>query len=168
MRKLTLIAATAAAFLSAPAFAATAQDDFDVQLNLTAACTVKTAALDISVAYTAFQLLDATANRTTVFQCTRGLAAPTIAFDATNGTTSATGATATAQGVLKGLRYELAAAAAVVTNGDPAAAGAGGVGGDNGTADEFSFALTLTVPSGQAGAGASGAANHTRSLIITY
>ena len=171
MKKLTLIAAALLA-LGTTAFAATTTDTFNVSVSFTASCSVTTAAADLSFTYVGMQAGAETANTTTVFSCSRGLAAPTFAFDnpggAQTGSAAATAGTGiTAEGVIKGLRYTLSATAPSATAGSAASAGANGTGGSNGTADTYSVAISANMPGGQAG-DASGAASQTRTLTISY
>ncbi len=173
MKKIALVAALSAL----ASFAANAVDvpaAFTVQVNLTSKCQIKTAAssaLDFGT-YVAFGAAGTPAPTTSiVFECTRGLV-PTVAFDTINAdtTTSATGATATGEGVLAGLRYTLSVLAPTVGNGTAASAGAGGLGGNNGTADNRTFTVTGGMASGQAGACTTGtcSGSHTRQLIVSY
>src|SRR3954466_10832293 len=79
MKKLNLIAA-ALLLAGTSAMAATATDSFDVTINFTGTCSVKTAAADLSFAYTAFATAPANQSTNTVFQCSRGLT-PQFSFD---------------------------------------------------------------------------------------
>ena len=170
MKKLTALALAVAGF-SAPAFAATVGSGFDVSVTLTSVCQVQTAATNVAFGtYVAFRTTDLTAPASSVvFRCTRGLPTPTVEFDVTNGTTSTTASTATAEGVLKGLRYILSAAAGTkTTTGAGASAGALGTGGSNGSADQYTYGISGVIPLGQAGTGPDGAANHTRTITVTY
>ena len=162
MKKLSLIAA-ALVLASSGAFAATATDTFDVTVNFTSSCSVKTAALDLSFTYTAFQGTDATDSASTVFECSRGLS-PTFNFDNTGANQSGTAANAAAfsgAGVVKGLRYTLDGAASKTQTGTAATAAA------DGTADEYTVTIDGTIAQGQAG-DPTGGATQTRTLTITY
>lgn len=160
---------TCAAILAAQqASAATTSANFNASVTLTSQCRVKTGSdaqtLDFGT-YTAFQATAKTATAINIdFECTRGFAAsPTVAFDTgTDKTTSASGASATGEGVVSGLNYTLAAAAAVKTTGT--AATTSGIG----TPDTYRFNVTGSIPSGQAGTTSSGAQTQARQLIITY
>jgi hypothetical protein len=170
MKKLSLIAA-AIALASSSAFAATTTDSFDVSVNFTGACTVKTAASDISFTYAAFGAAQ-TASTSTVFECSRGLT-PTFVFNDNGGTQTASAAAAlgtaiTGEGVISGVRYTLSGSTARSTTGSAASAGTGGTGGSNGSADEYTVSITANLPGNQAGNGASGTGTHTRTLTITY
>jgi hypothetical protein len=170
MKKLSLIAA-AIALASSSAFAATTTDSFDVTVNFTGACAVKTAASDMSFNYTSFGAAQSTST-STVFECSRGLT-PTFQFDDTGAaqTGSAAAALGTAisgEGVISGVRYTLAGTTAKTTTGTAASAGTGGTGGSNGTADEYTISITAAVPGNQAGSGTGASGTQTRTLTITY
>ena len=98
------------------------------------------------------------------FNCTRGLAAPTVTFDGV--TTNPT------YGVLAGLNYSVTAANASITPGSAATAVSGGVG----SADAYSYTLTGAMAQGQAGACGGGTATActpatstvTRTMTLTY
>lgn len=171
MKKLSLIAAAFVVLASSAAYAVDVTDSFDVTIAFTGACTVKTAATDLSFTYTAFGAAQS-ASTSTVFECSRGLA-PTFKFDDTGAAQTGSAAAAlgtgiTGEGVLQGVRYTLAGSSARSTTGTAAAAGAGGVGGSNGTADEYTVSITANVAGNQAGNGASGSGTQTRVLTITY
>ena len=159
MKKLlSIVAAAAFSFLVPTAQAQTASNDFNVTVNLSSQCRASnsgTQTVDFGT-YTAFQAGNqgsTTANL--VFECTRGFAPTTVAFDTVNGT-------AAGVGVLAGLQYTLTTAAAVVTAGTPATTGTIGSG------DARQYAVSGTMPAGQAGTAPSGAASHVRTLILTY
>jgi hypothetical protein len=166
MNKLKIVALLiSAGFASEGALAATANANFDVTVALTTQCRVASGsatALGFGT-YTAFQGTALAATPATItFECTRGLAAPTIAFNSgVDMTTSAAGATATGEGVVGGLRYTLAVGAATVTAGTAATTTA------IGTAATYAHSITGSIPANQAGT--SGAATtQARSLVITY
>jgi len=171
MKKLSLIAAALLAFGST-AFAGTASDTFAVAVTFTSACTVSSAASDLSFTYTGLQSGDATDSTGITFSCTRNFVNPTFAFDDTDAvrtaSTAASSGTITAEGLLKGLRYTLSAAVPTVVDGTDAAAGAGGTGGDNGTADAYTLTINATMPGGQAGDNTAGATTHNRTLTISF
>ncbi|HEX4857653.1 MAG TPA: hypothetical protein VFV17_01465 [Usitatibacteraceae bacterium] len=171
MKKLLLTASIAAvvAGFAAPASAATVSNNFNVQVALAAVCTANVAAtptLDFGT-YTAFGAASTPAPTTTfTYNCTRGLAAPTVAFDTVNGT-------AAGYGVLAGLNYQVTAGAPTQTAaGTAATAVAGGVG----TAATWSVSVTGAMAAGQAGDCGGGTAaactpataSHVRTLIVTY
>jgi hypothetical protein len=159
MKKLNLIAATL--LLASSGAFAQATDTFNVTVGLTSTCSVKTPAAALAFTYVAFQTTAATAAPTsTVFKCTRGLTA-SFAFDATNGTASAAGTAITGAGVVGGLTYTMAGAASKTTSGaaPTATTGAG--------ADEYTVAITGSMPPNQAG-DAAAAASVVRTLTITY
>jgi hypothetical protein len=179
MKKLSLIAA-ATLLASGAAFAATdVPSAFNVSVTVTPVCAVKAgagaSAIDFGT-YTPITQTTINVNTSSVtYQCSHGLA-PTVAFDSANGTTSSTGVgVATAEGVLQGLRYTLsiptvAAALTAGSAGTVATAGAGGTGGNNSVAKEYAFAISASMPGGQAGAtvASGGLATHSRSVILTY
>lgn len=112
MKKLlTLVAAAAFSTLVPTAHAQTASNNFDVTVNLSSQCRAAnngTQTVDFGT-YTAFQAgIQGSSTANLVFDCTRGFAPTTVAFDTVNGT-------AAGVGVLAGLQYTLTAAAAVVT-----------------------------------------------------
>lgn len=165
MKQLNLIAAAAVlAFASSAASALTASDGFDVTVNFTAACKVKTAAADMTFTYTAFGAAQQR-TATTVFECSRGLT-PTFSFDNTSATQSgqttpvALGAAITGEGIISGVRYTLAGSSSKTQTGTAAAAGT------DGTADEYTVGLTADVASQAGGTGTGG--THNRTLVITY
>jgi Spore Coat Protein U domain len=172
MKKIALIAALGLMGMgSAFAQATTVGSSFIVQVNLTSKCQVKTAgtALDFGN-YTAFGNTHTSAPTTSiVFECTRGLA-PTVAFNTDNGTSSLANTTATGEGVLAGLRYTLSVAAPSVSLGAAATAGANGVNGSNGGADERTYIVTGGMDANQAGACTSGTCtgSHQRQLIVSF
>jgi hypothetical protein len=170
MKKLSLIAA-AIALASSSAFAATTTDSFDVSVNFTGACGVKTAASDMSFTYTSFGAAQS-ASTSTVFECSRGLT-PTFQFNDNGGTQTGSAAAAlgtaiTGEGVISGIRYTLSGTTAKTQTGSAASAGTGGTGGSNGTADEYTVSITAAVPANQAGSGTGASGTHTRVLTISY
>jgi hypothetical protein len=170
MKKLSLIA-LAVLFASSAAYAVDVTNNFNVSVNFTGACQVKTAAADMAFTYAAFGAADSKST-STVFKCSRGLA-PTFKFDNTgvNQTGSAAGALGaaiTGEGLISGIRYTLSGSSAKSTTGTAAAAGAAGTGGNDGTADEYTVSITADIAGGQAGTGASGSGTHVRVLTITY
>ena len=170
MKKLIFVIA-ALALAGSAAMAATQTDSFDVTINFTGTCAVKTAAADLAFTYTAFAAAPVNQSTSTVFQCSRGLT-PTFSFDNAAGQTS-NGATAlatniTGEGVISGIRYTLVGVTSRSQTGTAATAGVGGTGGSNGTADEYTVAITAAVAQ-QAGTGlAPGPLSQTRVLTITY
>ena len=169
MKKLLISAALAATFGAATAQAAVVNSNFNVQVALAARCTATNSGattVDFGT-YTAFVGPSVAAPTTTLtFDCTRGLAAPTTAFDVVNGS-------ATGYGVLAGLNYQVTAAAPTQTAaGTAATATAGGVG----TAATWSVVVTGAMAGGQAGDCTGGTAtactpataSHVRTLIVTY
>jgi hypothetical protein len=169
MKKLSLAAALVLAMTGAQA--ATTDDSFDVRIDFTAGCTVLTTAKDFQFDYTAFGAAQSDTS-STVFRCTRGLT-PTFAFDdtgadQTGASNVALNSAVTAEGVIKGVRYRISGATSKSTTGNAAAAGVAGAVGSNGTADQYSVALTVSIPGDQAGDGADGFGTQTRVLTITY
>ncbi|HEY0823660.1 MAG TPA: spore coat protein U domain-containing protein [Ramlibacter sp.] len=171
MKKLSLIAA-AFALAGASAFAATATDSFNVQINFTGTCSVKTAAKDFSFTYTAFGAAQSDVG-STVFECSRGLT-PTFSLNDNGGTMTggsgvALAGTLNGEGVISGVLYTITASPTRTQTGTAAAAGAGGTGGTIGTADEYTVDLTVDIPGLQAGSGTGPTTGtHTRVLTITY
>src|ERR1051325_2671796 len=93
---------------------------------------------------------------TLTFDCTRGLAPVSVAFDTVNGT-------AAGVGVLAGLQYSLSTSAATTVAGIAASTTT------SGTADAVSYSVSGSMPANQAGTcgTATCAASHTRTLIVT-
>jgi hypothetical protein len=161
MKKLNLVAA-ALLLASSGAFAATASDSFDVTVNFTSSCSVKTPAADLSFSYTAFQTTDAVKTASTVFECSRGLT-PTFQFDSgtDKSASAADAATISGAGLVKGLRYTLDGSASKTQTGTAADTST------IGTADEYTVSITGTIVQGQAG-DPTGVATQTRTLTIAY
>jgi spore coat protein U-like protein len=172
MKKLNLIlAGLALAGAATTSMAAgTAVSNFDVTVTFTGSCSVKTAATAMTFTYAAFDTAKS-GSTSTVFKCSRGLT-PTFAFDNTIGTSNGAQALATAltgEGVISGIRYVLGGTSSRSTSGTAASAGAGGTGGSDGTADEYTVAITADIAAGQAGTGTGGSAvTQTRTLTIAY
>ncbi len=150
------------------ALAATVSADFNASVTLTSVCRVKTGFNNLTLdfgTYTAFQASAQTATAIDIdFECTRGFgAAPTVAFDTgTDRTSSAAGATATGAGVVSGLNYTMAVAAGTNTAGTAATTSS------IGTPDTYRFAVSGSMPSGQAGTKTTGVQTQSRQLTITY
>ena len=156
-----LAAALAVASLTPVAQAATVNNSFTVSVTLASRCVATNSGagtLDFGT-YTAFQgsAQSPAAPVTLTFDCTRGLAPVSVAFDVVNG--SAAGV-----GVLAGLQYSLTTSAAVTVAGIAASTAT------IGTADAVSYSVGGTMPANQAGTcgTATCAASHTRTLIVTY
>jgi spore coat protein U-like protein len=158
LKKVLAAAAVAAAFAIVPnaQAAGTANNNFNVTTTLTSQCTATnsgTQTVDFGP-YTAFQ---ASANTGTpislTFQCTRNFGPITAAFD-----------TGTGAGVITGLQYTLTASAPTLGSGIPATPTV------LGTGDTKTYAITGTMPAGQAGdcAGATCAASALRTLIVSF
>lgn len=167
MKKIALIAAMG--LLSAGAMAQTATGNFNVTTTLTSACRMTTVnpalAFGTYVAFRATPLAATAVNIT--FECTRNFgAAPNVQFDApTYGTTSVSGATATGEGVLAGLRYTMAVSNTGSTPGtEPVVATNGNIG----TAATYTYQVTGSMPADQAGTAPSGATFHQRQLIVSF
>jgi spore coat protein U-like protein len=140
--------------------AADISNTFAVTVSLTSQCRAKDSGTKTLAfgTYTAFQTGAQSATGINIeFECTRGFAPTSVAFDTTNGT-------AIGGGVLAGLNYDIDFAAAVVTAGTAATSAAASIG----TADLRSYAITGTMPANQAGATATGEQSHNRMLIVTY
>jgi hypothetical protein len=165
MKKILTAAAVAAAFAIVPnaQAAGTANNNFNVTTTLTSQCTATnsgTQTVDFGT-YIAFQGTAQTGTPVNLlFQCTRGFSPTSAAFDTVNGT-------AAGVGLITGLQYTLTAAAPTSTPGTAASTAAGGIG----TGDIKTYAITGTMPPGQAGdcAGATCTpAAVLRTLIVTF
>lgn len=158
----------ATGLLGQQALAATNSANFNASVTLTSVCRVKTGSDNQTLSfgtYTAFQSGAQNATGINIdFECTRGFAAaPTVAFDTgTDMTSSAAAATATGEGVVAGLNYTLAVAAGVNTAGTAATTSS------IGTADTYRYAVSGSMPAGQAGTNSTGVQTQARQLIITY
>ena len=173
MKKFSLIAAAVLAFATSSASALTASDGFNVTVNFTAACKVKTAATNMNFNYTAFAAAQSK-NTTTTFQCSRGLT-PTFSFDNTSvdqtgaATPVAVGTLIKGEGTIAGVRYTLSGASTQTQAGTDAAAGVGGTGGTDGTAAEYNVVITADIAQQAGGATpASTGGTHARTLLVTY
>ena len=171
MKKLTVISVLCASglFGGTSALSATENGGFTVDVSLTSKCLVTSSTPSLSFTYEAFgAAVSATAIPIT-FKCTRGIPAPTVAFDVDTSTdkiSSATGLTATGGGVISGLKYTLAVAANSSTDsGTPASSS------NTGTAKLLSYSVSGIMEAGQAGTCATSGtctATQARSLIVTY
>jgi hypothetical protein len=173
MKKLLLVTAAAASIMTllAPSANAQAVANFTVSADLTSACRIKTGSDNQTInvgAYTAFSATAPTAAVNIVFECTRTLASITGNFDDDAGTqTSSTGgANPSGAGVLSnGLNYTLATVASTI--GTATAADATTIG----TPMERQFAVTATIPLGQAGTcttGTCAAGTQARTLTLNF
>lgn len=169
MKKIVLIAALGLMGVGS-AMSQTVAGAFNATVTLTSQCqvtTVGTPALAFGT-YTAFSAAAVAATGFTLaFRCTRGLVlAPTVAFDIVGGTSSATGATATGEGVIAGLRYTMAvgAATAIVAGNAPVVATLG----DIGTPATRQYAISGSMPALQAGTASVGVQTQARSLIVSF
>lgn len=167
----TLLTLALVSVVTLPAQAATVSGAFDVSVTLTSKCEVtNSSAPTLSFTYGAFSTdpVPSIAPIALTFRCTRGIPAPTVAFDTgTDKTSSAAGLTATGEGVVSGLRYTLAVAANTGTAGTDATTSS------SGTAKTLSYSVTGSMPADQAGtcADASGTCSNVvqaRTLIVTY
>ena len=159
---LTSILAAALFAIAAPSAqaASTAPQPFNVTASLAAACTITTLGTPAVTfgPYTAFQTTALTATPATIaIQCSRGLSAPTFAFDGGTG-----------GGVIAGLNYTVSATAGAATAGTAATATT------IGTADTRTITIAGNMPAAQAsdcaGNAASCAAPVTvvRTITISY
>jgi hypothetical protein len=169
MKKIALIAALGLMGMGS-AMAQSAAGNFSVTTTLTSACRMTTVAPVLAFGtYTAFQGSAQPATPASIaFECTRGLAVspPNVQFDAPAwGTTSASGATATGEGVLAGLRYTMAVSNTAST---PGSAPVVATSGDIGVAATYTYQVTGSMPALQAGTAASGAQSHARQLIVSF
>ena len=180
MKKLLLTSLAAAALslaslsASAAAVGATVSGNYTVSVILSPLCKVTTNNPTVNFGtYTAFQTNAAAGVATgpIIVSCTRGLAAPVLAFDTPGASV----------GLLAGLNYTLGgtAGAGAVTAVTVAGAAADGTAG-SGAATTHSYTITGNMPAGQAGActtagSLSGACNGgiattdaTRTVTFTY
>ncbi|HLX24891.1 MAG TPA: hypothetical protein VKR38_16200 [Usitatibacter sp.] len=156
-------AALAAAFawVLPAAQAATTSNNFNVSVTLTSQCAAtNSGTTTVSFGtYTAFQATAATSNSVNLtFQCTRGFSPVSAAFDIVNGT-------AAGVGVVQGLQYTLTAGAPTTTAGTAATTAT------IGTGDIKTYAVSGTMPAGQAGqcaAASCGPTTQLRTLIVTF
>ena len=166
MKKYSLIAAAALSLFAAQAQAGTASSAFNVNVTLTTLCQVKTASTGLNFAYTAFQSGASTATGTTVvFECTRGFTnPPTVVLDSsgTDATSAAAGQGVTGAGHVGGLQYSITVAAGSKTQTGTAASTA-----STGTADNYTYAISGSMPAGQAG-DSSVTAVQSRTLTLSY
>lgn len=160
---LTVAVVTSLAAVVPVAQAATVNSTFTVAVSLLAQCQATnsgTTTVDFGT-YTAITGGASTPAPTAAltFNCTRGLNAPTVAFDTSNGT-------ALGGGVLVGLNYGLSVGPATIAAGLPATAVAGVVG----SADGYTYTVTGSMAASQAGTCTTGtcAGSHVRTLIVTY
>jgi spore coat protein U-like protein len=162
VKRVLTAAAVAAAFAMVPtAQAATTPNNFNVSTTLTSQCAATnsgTTTVDFGT-YVAFQVApQASTSVNLQFQCTRGFAPTSVAFDVVNGT-------AAGVGVLAGLQYTLSAGAPGTVAGTPATTAT------IGTGDAVTYAVSGTMPPGQAGTCATascGPTSHVRTLIVTF
>ena len=170
MKKLTLISVLCASGLfgaTSTLAAGPTSSGFTVDVNLTTKCVATTSGTpSLTFDYTGFQNTASTplAPVSITFECTRGIAAPTLSFDSGTGKTSTSGLAtgATAEGVAAGLRYTLAVGANTATDAGTAATTSSG-----GSGKLLAYAVTGSIAAGQAGdTGVS--AQQIRSLIVTY
>ncbi|HEX4331193.1 MAG TPA: spore coat protein U domain-containing protein [Usitatibacter sp.] len=159
--KRILIAAAILGAAALPAQSATTSNNFNVSTSLTSQCQATNSGsqtVDFGT-YTAFQPgPQAGTSVNLLFQCTRGFAPTTVAFDVVNGT-------AAGAGVLVGLQYTLSAGAA------SSVAGTAATTATIGTGDAVTYAVTGSMPALQAGAcatSACGPTSHVRTLIVTF
>jgi hypothetical protein len=165
MNKLLVLFAALGAVVAGQAQAAgSAASNFDVNVTLTSVCQVKTASTGMNFTYTAFQAGASTANTSVVFECTRGFTnPPTVVLDTGTGATSAAaGQGTTGAGVVGGLQYTLTVAA-----GSKTTTGTAATTGSIGSADQYTFAISGNMASGQAG-DSSLATTQTRTLTLAY
>jgi hypothetical protein len=162
MKNVLKAAVVAALFGMIPAAqAATTNNNFNVSTTLTSQCAATnsgTTTVDFGT-YVAFQVgVQAGTPVNLTFQCTRGFAPTSVAFDVVNGT-------AAGVGVLAGLQYTLSAGAPGTVAGTPATTAT------IGTGDAVTYAVSGSMPAGQAGTCATascGPSAHVRTLIVTF
>jgi len=140
-----------------PVQAATTSNSFNVSLTLTSQCAAtNSGTTTVSFGtYTAFQAAAQPGSSVNLtFQCTRGFAPTSAAFD-----------TGSVVGVLLGLQYTLTAGAPGTVGGTPATTAT------IGTGDVVTYAVSGSMPGGQAGTcvGSScGPTTAVRTLIVTF
>ena len=156
-----LVGATIGIALASTAQAGTTNNDFNVSTSLTSQCSATNSGsttVDFGT-YTAFQVAPQTSTSVNLqFQCTRGFAPTSTAFDTVNGT-------AAGVGVLVGLQYTLTAGAASTVAGTAATTAT------IGTGDAVTYAVSGSMPAGQAGTCAAASCGPTtvvRTLIVTF
>ena len=162
MKKVLATAVVAALSAMIPAAqAATTNNNFNVSVTLTSQCAATnsgTTTVGFGT-YTAFQAAAQPGSAVNLtFQCTRGFAPTSVAFDVVNGT-------AAGVGVLQGLQYTLSAGAPGTVAGTAATTAT------IGTGDAVTYAVTGTMLAGQAGTCAvssCGPTSHVRTLIVTF
>ena len=147
--------------LASTAQAGTTNNNFNVSTSLSSQCSATNSGsttVDFAT-YTAFQVAPQTSTSVNLqFQCTRGFAPMSTAFDTLNGT-------AAGVGVLVGLQYTLTAGSASIVAGTAATTAT------IGTGDAVTYAVSGTMPAGQAGTCATatcGPTSHVRTLIVTF
>jgi spore coat protein U-like protein len=171
MKKLNIIALASGLLIGLPLAAQTkppATASVQVTATLTAGCTASTPAA-ISFNYTGLTTtaISTPAASSVTFSCTRGLAAPSIAWDsgATIGTAT-TGTSPTATGLVSGLQYTLTASSGTGNGGGAAAVVSSATAA---TATTYVYNIALAVPGGQAGDLTSGTpTSATRVMTLTY
>jgi hypothetical protein len=149
MKKVKVAAALVLTALSMSTFAGTTNQDIDVSATLTTHCRSTAGGnLTLAITYTAFDA-GTSATAPVTFECTRGLAAPSITFDVTTSTVA-------------GLQYTLSAPAA---GGNSAGTAASPL--TIGTPATYNYTVTATVPGSQAG-DASAATSEVRQMTINF
>jgi len=159
--------------------AVTVDQSFTVSTAFTPTCVTNNASpATLSFgAYTAFGSALIATPITINFQCSRALTPGNINFDslAPNSSSTSGSLTATGEGVVAGLRYTLAVAAA-----DKTATGSVATASSVGSADVYTYTITGAMESGQAGCNLVGvggnisgeangcSATQTRTLTIAY
>jgi spore coat protein U-like protein len=163
MKRVLTAAAVAAAFAMVPTAqaAGTANNNFNVTTTLTSQCTATnsgTQTVDFGT-YVAFQAAAQTGTPVNLtFQCTRNFLPASVAFDTVNGN-------AAGVGVITGLQYTLTAA------GPTSVAGTAASTATIGTGDVKTYAISGTMPAGQAGDCATTTCTPAaviRTLIVTF
>lgn len=147
--------------MSSTAQAGTTNNNFNVSTSLSSQCSATNSGsttVDFGT-YTAFQVAALPSTSVNLqFQCTRGFAPTSVAFDTVNGT-------AAGVGVLVGLQYTLTAGAPSTVAGTAATTST------IGTGDAVTYAVSGSMPGNQAGACATatcGPTSHVRTLIVTF
>jgi hypothetical protein len=177
MKRLHLLAAAAATLILASGNAsaqASATKNVDLNVNFSGKCQLATASAgSMAINFGTVQAFDpdvVIAPVTMTFECTRGTTTPTFKWDGAvannvNGTGGGTPVTATTNGLLAGLRYQLTAAPGTETAGADPVLTAGST--DGGSPRLITVGIGGTLFQG-AGAGANGVATATRVLTVAY
>ena len=173
MNKLLMSAAMAAMFgamIPAAQAITVGPTSFNVTVTLTPLCTMAAFSGDLAFSYAAFSGAPVAGTPTSaVLTCTRGLTGVSAQFDiGANATSSIIQTSPTGEGVVAGLNYTMLATRTATFTGLGATAGAPG---SIGSADQWTYTITGSMPANQAGTcigGPSCAGLQVRTLTVTY